>query len=44
MALKRFGIFEVSVHKVKALFVKMETVTLAGKGRQNLTHFVKFTV
>ena len=30
----------VSVRKMKAHFVKMETVTLFGKGRQNLTHFV----
>jgi hypothetical protein len=29
-----------SVRKMKALTVKMETVTLIGKGRQNLTCFV----
>jgi hypothetical protein len=30
----------VSVRKMKALTVKMETVTLIGKGRWNLTCFV----
>ena len=30
----------VSVRKMKALTVKMETVTLIGKGRQNVTCFV----
>jgi hypothetical protein len=31
--------FGVSVRKMKALTVKMETVTLIGKGRQDLTCF-----
>ena len=31
---------KVSVRKMKALPVKMETVTLIGKGRRNLTSFV----
>jgi hypothetical protein len=30
----------VSVSKMKVLTVKMETVTLIGKGRQNVTRFV----
>jgi len=30
----------VNVGKTKALIVKMETATLIGKGRQNLTCFV----
>jgi hypothetical protein len=30
---KRIGMLGVSVRKVKALLVKMETVTLSGKGR-----------
>ena len=29
-----------NVRKMKALTVKMETVTLIGKGRKNLTYFV----
>ena len=33
---KRMGMLGVSVRKVKALFVKMETVTLSGKGRHAL--------
>jgi len=33
MAVKRVGMLEVSVRKMKALTVKMETVTLVGKGR-----------
>jgi hypothetical protein len=33
MARKRMGMLRVSVKKVKALAVKMETVTLIGKGR-----------
>ena len=32
MTLKRIGLLGVSVKKVKALTVKMETVTLIGKG------------
>jgi hypothetical protein len=40
MAVKRMGVLGVSVRKMKALTVKMETVTLIGKGRQNLTCFV----
>jgi hypothetical protein len=33
MTVKRVGMFGVSVRKVKALTVKMETVTLTGEGR-----------
>jgi len=32
MAVKRMGMFGVSVRKMKALCVKMETMTLIGKG------------
>jgi hypothetical protein len=32
-AVKRMGMIRVSVRKMKALNVKMETVTLIGKGR-----------
>jgi len=35
MAVKRMGMLGESVRKIKALTVKMETVTLNGKGRQN---------
>ena len=37
MTVKRMGMFVVSVRKMKALTVQMETVLLNGKGRQNLT-------
>jgi hypothetical protein len=40
MTVKRMGMLGVSVRKMKALTVKMETVTLIGKGRENLTCFV----
>jgi hypothetical protein len=33
MAVKRFGMLGMSARKMKALTVKMETVTLMGKGR-----------
>ena len=33
MAVKRMGVLGVSVRKMKALTVKMETVTLFGKAR-----------
>ena len=33
MSLKRMGMLGVSVRKMKALTVKMETVILIGKGR-----------
>jgi hypothetical protein len=33
MAVKRTGMLGVNVRKMKALTVKMETVTLTGKGR-----------
>jgi len=33
MALKRMGLLGVSVRKMKALTVKIEIVTLIGKGR-----------
>jgi len=36
MAVRRMGILEVSVRKMKALTVKMELDTLVGKGEQNL--------
>jgi len=39
MAVNRMRMLAVSVRK-KALTVKMETVTLIGKSRQNLTLFV----
>ena len=38
--IKEDGMLGVSVRKMKALTVKMETVTLIGKGRQNLTFSV----
>jgi len=34
------GMLGVSVGKMKAVTVRMETVTLTGKGRYNLTRFV----
>jgi hypothetical protein len=37
---KRMGMLGVSVRKMMALTVKMETVALIGKGRQNPTCFV----
>jgi hypothetical protein len=40
MAVKRKGTLRVNVRKIKALAVKMETVTLIGKGRWNLACFV----
>jgi fructose-1-phosphate kinase PfkB-like protein len=40
MAVKRMGMLGGSVGKMKALTLKMETVTLTGRGRQNLTCFV----
>jgi hypothetical protein len=40
MAVYRMGMLGVSVRKMKALTVKMETVTLIGEGEQNLTCFV----
>jgi hypothetical protein len=33
MAVRRMGLLEVSVRKMKALSVKMETVTLIGEGK-----------
>jgi len=33
MAVKRMGMLEMSVRTMKALTVKMDTVTLIGKGR-----------
>ena len=39
-ALKRMGKLGVSVRKMKALNVKIKTVTLTGKGRQTLTRFM----
>jgi len=40
MAMRRMGVLAVSVRKMKALTVKMGTVTLIGKGRWNLICFV----
>jgi hypothetical protein len=40
MAVKRMAILEASVRRMKALTTKMETVTLIGTGRYNLTYFV----
>jgi hypothetical protein len=40
MAVKRMGMLGVSVRKMKALTVKMETVILIGKGRENLIRFL----
>jgi hypothetical protein len=37
---KRMGMSGVSVTKMSAMTVTMETVTLFGKGRQNLIYFV----
>ena len=40
MVMKRLGMLGVSVRKMMALTVKMETVTLTGKGRENLACFL----
>jgi hypothetical protein len=40
MAVKRMGMLEVSVRKMRALLVKKEPVALIGKDRLNLTCFV----
>ena len=40
MAVKRKGILGMSVRKMKGMNVKMEKVTLTGKGTENLTCFV----
>jgi hypothetical protein len=40
MAVKRMGKLGDSVRKVRALTVKMETVTLIATGRENLTRFM----
>ena len=37
IAMNRMGMLEVIVKKMKALTVKMVTVTLIGKGTENLT-------
>jgi len=39
-AVKRMGMLGLSVRKIKALTVKMKTMTLIGKGRKNLTYTV----
>jgi hypothetical protein len=39
MSVKRMGMLEVSVRKIKVPTVKMETVILIGEGIQNLTCF-----
>jgi hypothetical protein len=40
MAVERMGMLRVSMWKMKALTVKMETVILISKGRENLIRFV----
>jgi hypothetical protein len=40
LTVKRKGMLRVSVRKMKAITVKMETVTLIGEDRQNPTCFV----
>jgi hypothetical protein len=40
IAVKRVEMLGVSVRKIRALTVKMETVTLIGKGTYNLTSFM----
>jgi hypothetical protein len=40
MIVKRMGMLGVSVRKMKALMVKMETMTLIDKSRQNFMCFV----
>ena len=40
MAVRRMGMLGVSVRKMKGLTVKIETVTLIGKGRYDVTCFV----
>jgi hypothetical protein len=40
MAVKRMGMLGVSVRKVKGMTLNMETGTLIGKGRYNLTCFM----
>jgi len=40
MAVKGMGMLGVNVTKMRAVIVKMETVTLIGKGRRNLTRSV----
>ena len=40
MAVQRKEMLGVSVREMKALTVKMETVTLIGEVRENVTHFV----
>jgi hypothetical protein len=40
MAKKKMGMLGVTARKMKALTVKMETVTLVHKGRENLTYLV----
>jgi hypothetical protein len=42
MAVKRMGMLRVSVRKMKALTVKMETVILISKDRENLIRFVYY--
>ena len=37
MTVKRMGMLGVSVRNMKALTLKMKTVTLIGKGRWNMT-------
>jgi hypothetical protein len=39
MTVKRMGMLGVSVRKMKAMIVRMETITLLGTGRKTLTCF-----
>jgi len=42
MAEKRMGMLGARARNMKALTVKMKTVTMIGKGRQNMTCFVYY--
>jgi hypothetical protein len=39
-AVKRMGMLGVGVRKIKALTMKMDTVTVIGKSRQHITYCV----
>jgi len=40
MAVKRIGMLGVSVREIKVLTVKLEMVTLFGKGRYSMTRYM----
>ena len=42
MTVKRLEMLEVSVRMMKALAVTLETMTLTGKGGDNLTGFIHY--